>query len=154
MKEDNKPNSDEARDSLDSIEIMKNAGYRLAVPHRWFGAGIAFFIGSLFALYALEDPYPYIVFPIVGFGVFIIAARESIGAYGREYPGTKANKWALALFMAVMILIFFSSIYIRRAYDLAWVPIIVGLLVGLVVVLISESERRAILARAGAKQLK
>ena len=88
-------------------------------------------IACMFALYALEDPYPYVVFPIVGIGVFIAAAREKIGAYGRDFPATKTNRWALVLFAAVLVSVFFGSIAVRRVYDIAWVPIVVGFLVGL-----------------------
>ena len=147
--ENDKPNVDEAKDALNNIKDMESAGYRRAVPPRWFGAGVAFLIACLFALYSLEDPSPYIVFPIIGMAVFIAASREKIGAYGRTFSGTKANTWAMLLFVAVMILVFFGSIIIRRAYDLPWVPIVVGLLVGLVVFLLSESERRSYLAKAG-----
>lgn len=137
----------QAQDALESIKTMKSAGYRLAVPRRLQGIGVAFFMACLFALYALENPYPYIVFPIIGLAVFLIAYRERAGAYGRDFPETKSNKWALLFFVIVMVMIFFGTVYLRRAYDLTWVPIAVGLLVGLVVFLLSESERRSYLAK-------
>ena len=154
MNENDSPTGDGAREALESIEAMESAGYRRAVPQRWFGAGVAFFIASLFALYALEDPYPYIVFPIIGMGVLIATARETAGAYGRDFTGSKANRWAFVLFVGAMVLVFFGSIVIRRTYDAAWVPIVVGLFAGLVVFLTSESERRSYLAKAGEGQAK
>lgn len=141
--------SDEAKEALESIVKMEDAGWRRAVPDRWFGAGVAALIASLFALYALEDPYPYIVFPIVGLAIFITAAREKSGAYGRDFPATKVNVWAMVAFVAVMLVIFFGSIVIRRTYDAAWVSLVAGLLVGLMVFLTSERERRAYLAKTG-----
>ena len=154
VSEINNPANREAKEALANIEAMKSAGYRRAIPERWFGAGIAVLIASMFAIYALKDPYPYIVFPIIGLGVLIAAAREKAGAYGRDFPGTKANRWILVLFGAAMILVFFGTIFIRRAYDLYWVPLVVGLIVGLVVFLLSESERRSYLAKAGGGQAK
>jgi len=148
MAENDNFTSGEAKDALDSVRTMERAGYRRAVPRRWFGATLAFLIACLFALYALENPYPYIVFPIIGMGVLIAASHENLGAYGRDFPGTKANRWALVLFAAVMVAVFFGMIFIRRAYDLSWVPIVVGLLVGLIVLVTSEHERRAYLAKA------
>ena len=142
----------EARDALESAAKMEGAGWRRAVPERWFGAGIATLIGSLFAVYALDDPYPYIVFPIIGIAVLIASSRETVGAYGRDFPDTKANKWVLLLFMAVLLVIFFGSIVIRRTYDAAWVSVVAGMLVGLIVFLASERERRAYLAKAGGDQ--
>ena len=154
VNETNNPTNHEAKEALASIEAMESSGYRRAVPERWFGAGIAALIASMFAIYALEDPYPYIVFPIIGLALLIVATREKAGAYARDFPGPKANRWALVLFGATMILVFFGTIYVRRAYDLYWVPIIVGLLVGLVVFWLSESERRSYLAKAGGGQAK
>jgi hypothetical protein len=140
--------NDKAKEALESIVKLESAGWRRAVPKRWFGAGIAILVGSMFAIYALADPYPYILFPILGLAIFITAAREKTGAYGRDFPGTKANRWAMVLFTTVLMIVFFGSIYIRRAYDLAWVPLLAGLLVALVIFLISESERRAYLSKA------
>ena len=101
---------DEAQKALESVVKMEGAGWRRAVPDRWFGTGIAVLVASMFALYALQDPYPYIVFPIIGLALFIVFAREKRGAYGRDFPGTKANIWAMVLFTAVLLVIFFGSI--------------------------------------------
>ncbi len=144
--------ADEAREALESVTNMESAAWRRAVPERWFGAGMATLIGSLFAVYALEDPYPYIVFPIIGIAVLIASSRERVGAYGRDFPDSKANKWMLVLFVAALLVVFFGSIVIRRTYDAAWVPVVTGLVVGLTVFLLSERERRAYIARAGGGQ--
>ena len=40
MHEKDNLTGDEAKDALDSIKTMESAGYRLAVPRRWFGVGI------------------------------------------------------------------------------------------------------------------
>lgn len=122
------------------------------MPERWFGAGIATLVGSLFAIYALEDPYPYIVFPIIGIGAIIAGTREKLGAYGRDFPDTKVSKLALLLLASIMLIVFFGSIVIRRTYDAAWVPVVTGLVVGLPVFLLSERERRAYIAKAGGGQ--
>ena len=137
----------EAQEALESVVKMERAGWRRAVPDRWFGAGVAVLIASLYSLYALEDPYPYIVFPIIGLAVLITTARDKSGAYGREFPSTKANAWAMVLFVVVMLIVFFGSLVIRRTYDAVWVPLVAGLLVGLMVFLASESERRAYLTK-------
>ena len=154
VKEDNDLTRDEAKDALDCIAAMESAGYRRAVPRRWFGAGVAFFVAGLYALYALDDPYPYVIFPVIGLGMLIASARQTAGAYGRDFPGTRANRWAFVLVVAVMALLFFGSIFIRRAYDIAWLPIVVGVFVGLLVFLASENERRSYLAKAGGVQAK
>jgi hypothetical protein len=145
---------DEAQQALKSVVKMENAGWRRAVPQRWFGAGIAVLVGSLFAIYALEDPSPYIVFPILALAVFITAAREKGGAYGREVPATKKSLWANVMFAVTMLVVFFGSIYLRRALDAAWVSLVSGLLVGLFIFLASEMERRAYLKKVGQSENK
>lgn len=139
---------DEAKKSLESVEKMEDAGWRRAVPGRWFSAGVAVLIGSMFALYALVDPYPYILFPIIGLPLFIMAAREKSGAYGRDASASTVNIWAIVLFITILLIGFFGSIFIRRAYDAAWVSLVAGVLVGLAVFLTNESVRRTHLAKA------
>ena len=109
---------------------------------------MAALIGSMFAIYALEDPSSYIVLPILAMAIVMKTARENSGAYGREFPNTKASKWQMAMFTVALLLLFFGSIVIRRTYDAAWVPIVAGLLVALFVFMASERERRAYLAMA------
>jgi hypothetical protein len=154
MNEDNKITADEAKQALGSAAKLESAGWRRAVPDRWFGLGVAVLIGSMFAVYALKDPYPYIAFPILALIIFIAAAREKVGAYGREFPNSKRNRAAMLLFMIVLVVMFFGSVYLRRAYDAAWISLLAGLLVGLLIFIASENERRAYLAKseqAGAK---
>ena len=38
---------DEAQEALESVVKMEGAGWRRAVPGRWFGAGVAVLIASL-----------------------------------------------------------------------------------------------------------
>jgi hypothetical protein len=152
MNETGEFKGDDAKEALESIKSMERAGYKRAVPRRWFGAGIAIFVASMFALYALDDPYPYQVFPILGIGLLIATTRERVGAYARDIPDSKAGKWALVVFVAVLIAIFFGMVFVRRVYDAEWLPIIVGLIVGLVVFGASESERRSYIAKANEGQ--
>lgn len=144
-----KPSPGEAREALDSVAKMESAGWRRAVPDRWFGAVISLLIASIFALYALPNPHQYISFPIVALALIIPLTREKRGAYGRDFPSKKTNKWALPLFIAFLLIVFFGSIFIRRAYDAAWVPLLAGLMVGLIVFFASENERRAYLKKTG-----
>ena len=140
---------DEAKQALESAAKMENAGWRRAVPQRWFGAGIAILVGSMFAIYALEDPSSYILFPILFLAMFITAAREKGGAYAREAPATKRSLWAIVMFSITLGVVFFGSIYLRRALDAAWVSLVTGTVVALIIFIASEYERRAYLKKVG-----
>ena len=41
-----------------------------------------------------------------------------------------------------LLVLFFGGIYVRRAYDVAWVPMVTGLVAGVTIFLLSASERR------------
>lgn len=148
MSNENGISRETAKKALASVKTMQSAGYRRAVPQRWFGAGVAFFVASMFAVYALQDPYPYIVFPILGLALFIAISREQIGAYARDFPST--NAWALPVCAALLVTLFFASIYFRRAYDIPLLSVGVGVLVGLLIFYLSEDERRSYINKAAA----
>lgn len=148
MNENNKISPDQAKQALKSAAELESAGWRRAVPDRWFGAGVAILIASMFAVYALKNPYPYMLFPILGLAIFIAAAREKSGAFGREFPSSKSSLAARLLVVITLLVVFFGSIYLRRAYDAAWISLLAGLLVGLFIFLASENERRAYLAKS------
>ena len=139
---------DEAQNALDSVDKMQSAGFRRARPPRWYGAGISLIVAVGFALYALEDPGSLPgLFIALGIAIFAGISRQKIGAFGRQFPDTKVGIWALVGICAFMITLFFGGIYVRRAYDLAWVPLLTGLIAGLSIFLLSESERRYYIAR-------
>jgi hypothetical protein len=43
-----------------------------------------------------------------------------------------------------LVTLFFGGIYVRRAFDLAWVPIVTGVVAGSALLLLSEHERRSV----------
>ena len=140
---------DEARNSLDKVERMKRSGFRRAVKPRWFGFGLSLVVGIGFALYALEDPgnLPGLVI-CLGVVIFISLGRTAMGVSGKTLPSTSRGVLALVVLIAFLLVLFFGGIYVRRAYDLAWVPVVTGLIASLTLFLISESERRYDLRQA------
>lgn len=137
-----------ASDALDSVEAMQRAGYRRAQPPRWFGIGIALVIAIGFSLYAQKTPgHVPGLFIALGVALFGGYGRERIGVFGKEFPDTKTGWWALAALCLFLLTLFFGGIYIRRIYDLAWVPVATGLIAGLTILLLSESERRYYIAK-------
>jgi len=144
----NKMTQGEAQEAINLANKMEVSGWRRAIPKRYFGGGISILMGSMFAIYALPNPNGYIVFPILGMVIFMGAMREKSGAHGRGLPQNTRDKWKLFLFGALLFALFFITVFIRRAYDLMWVPLFVGAGIAIVVFLLSEQERRAYLAKA------
>lgn len=141
--------SDEAQDALDSVEKLKRSGFRRAIPPRWYGVGISLIVAVGFALYALEDPgNSPALFIVLGIALFMGFSRERLNVSGKELPDTKAGIWALVGISAFLFALFFGGILVRRAYDIAWAPLVTGLIAGITIFLLSESERRFYLKKA------
>lgn len=140
---------DEAQDALEAVEKMKNAGLRRAVTPRWYGIGISLIVATGFGLYALEEPgnLPGL-FIALGLALFASSSRTKIGAIGKELPDTSIGLWAMAGVCIFLLTLFFGGIIVRRAYDLAWVPLITGLIAGSTLFLLAEMERRYYIAKA------
>ncbi len=141
--------SDEAKEALDSVDRMQSAGFRRALPPRWYGLGISLIVAVGFALYAQNDPGSFPgIFIAVGIALFVGISREkSGGAIGKELPATHTGRWALAGVCIFLIALFFGGIFIRRSYDLFWVPLVTGSIAGITIYLLSCGERRYYLAR-------
>jgi hypothetical protein len=137
--------ADAAQDALDTIERMKTAGQRRGVAPRWYGVGISIIVFLGFALYAQQDPgnFPGILIAL-GVGLFASYSRDKIGAMGRALPDTRPAMWGLLGVVIFLLILFFGGIYFRRLYDLAWIPLVTGLIAGTTIFLLSENERRHI----------
>jgi hypothetical protein len=104
---------------------------------------MALIVAIGFALYAMKDPgNTPPLFIILGLVLLIGASREKAGVLGKELPDTKIGIWALAGICLFLLVLFFGGIVIRRAYDIAWVPLVTGSIAGATIFLLGESERR------------
>lgn len=135
--------ADEAQAALDSVEKMGEAGLRRAVPPRLFDIGMPIIVAVGFGLYAQEDPggRPGLVI-LLGTALFMASSREKTGVLSKAGPATKRGTAAFAVLIAFVLTLFFGGITIRRTYDLAWVPVVTGLVAGLTLFLLNQSERR------------
>ena len=88
---------DEARDALESVEMMQRSGFRRALKPRWFGLGLSLLVGIGFALYALEDPgnVPGLLI-CLGAVLFISLGRTQMGVSGNTFPGTTQGSLAMS----------------------------------------------------------
>ncbi len=143
MTDDNSIKPEEARDALDTIQAMDAAGRKRGIAPRWYGIGIALIVTVGFALYAQQDPgnFPGL-FIALGVALFGAASRDKIGAMSRAVPDTRPAMWGLIGVSIFLGVLFFGGIYFRRAYNLAWIPVVTGLIAGMTILLLSESERR------------
>ena len=142
MVESDSVQTDEAREALEVVQNMRIAGLTRAVPPRWYGIGISLTVGIGFALYAQEDPGISVLVIVLGTVLFGASSREKIGVQGKAVPDTKSGRWALVAVSLFLVTLFFGGIFVRRAYDLAWVPLVTGLVAGVTIFLLTESERR------------
>jgi hypothetical protein len=141
--------TDEAQAALDTVEKMRGAGLRRAVPPRWYGIGIPVIVAIGFGLYAQEDPgsMPGLVLAL-GTALFVASSRDKIGVLGKAFPDTRTGIAAGTALIVFLLALFFGGIIIRRTYDLPWVPLVTGLIAGGTLFLLNESERRRYLPTA------
>lgn len=134
----------EAQDSLDTIDKMQKAGARRGATPRWFALGIALIVAVGFALYAQEAPGDFPgIFIALGVALFVATSRNKSGASSKAIPESLQGILALVAVSAFLVVLFFGGIYLRRAYDLVWLPIVTGVVAGLTIYLIAASERRS-----------
>ena len=141
--------TDEAKAALDTVEKMRGAGLRRAVPTRWYGIGIPVIVAIGFGLYAQQDPgsLPGLVLAL-GTVLFVASSRDKTGVLGKAVPDTRTGIAAATALIVFLLALFFGGIIIRRTYDLAWVPLVTGLIAGGTLFLLNESERRRYLPQA------
>ena len=141
MTDDNPVRAEEARESLETIEKMRGASLRRAAPPRSYSIGIALIVAIGFALYAQSDPGDFPgIFIALGVALFVAASRNKMGAISKAVPDTRPGVWALIGVSAFLLVLFFGGIYLRRAFDLAWVPVITGLIAGATIYFIAEHD--------------
>lgn len=133
----------EAQAALDTVEKMGDAGRRRAVPPRLFDIGMPIIVAIGFGLYAQEDPgsMPGLVI-VLGTVLFMASSREKTGVLGKAGPATRTSVAAFSALIVFLLALFFGGIIIRRAYDLAWVPLATGLVAGITLFVLNVGERR------------
>lgn len=153
-KNENNIDKKEAREAISSVTKMHVAGLRRSNSPRWFGLGISLLSGSIFAIYALDNPYSLLPVIIIGLGLFIALGREKMGVFKEDFPTSKKQFLALAIFVGVLLVLFFGGIVIRRSFDLSWVPIITGFIAGAMIYLAHENARRNVRKEADLSEKK
>lgn len=133
--------ADEAQESLKVIEKMRDASLKRAAPPRWYSLGIASIVAIGFALYAQQDPGDFPgLFIALGVALFVAYSRNKMGAIGKAIPDSRTGIWALLGVSVFLLVLFFGGIYLRRAFDLAWIPIVTGLIAGATIYFIAEHD--------------
>ncbi|MGI9221784.1 MAG: hypothetical protein ACR2QS_12205 [Woeseiaceae bacterium] len=135
--------ADEARESLDTIDTVQQASQRRAAAPRWYGIGVALIVATGFGLYAQTDPgnFPGL-FIVLGTVLMVGHFRDKTGVNTKSIPDAAIGRWILLGVVLFLLVLFFGGIYLRRALDLAWIPIVTGIVAGGFLLLLSESERR------------
>ncbi len=139
----------EAQAALDTVEEMRGAGLRRAVPPRRYDIGMSAIVAIGFGLYAQEDPgsMPGLVLAL-GTVLLVASSRDKTGVLGKALPDTRTGIAAFTVLIVFLVALFFGGIIVRRAYDLAWAPLVTGLIAGITLFILSESERRRYLPTA------
>jgi uncharacterized membrane protein YjjP (DUF1212 family) len=143
MTTDTPVSADEAKEALSTIENVQSASRRRAAPPRLFGAAIATLVATGFALYAQESPGDFPgLFIVLGTVLLVAHFRDKTGVNARAFPDSSLGRWSLLGVVVVLCVLFFGGIYVRRAYDVAWIPVVTGLIAGGLIYWLAASEQR------------
>lgn len=135
--------ADEARESLKTIDSAQAAGRKSAVMPPLYGICIAILVMVGFSLYAQESPGDLPgLFVVLGAALAAAFFRNKTGVNARTLPDTTLGLWAFLGVALFLLVLFFGGIYLRRAYDIAWIPVASGLIAGATILWLSASERR------------
>ncbi|MGI9201948.1 MAG: hypothetical protein ACR2QL_12870 [Woeseiaceae bacterium] len=135
--------ADEAKEALNTIDALQSASKKRAATPLWYGIGIALIITIGFSLYAQEDPGDFPgLFIVLGTALLVGYFNDKTGANARALPNTAFGALAFVAVVTFLLVLFFGGIYLRRAFDLPWVPVVTGLIAGATILWLCATERR------------
>lgn len=135
--------ADEAKEALNTIDAVQNASKKRAAPPLWYGIGIALVMTIGFSLYAQEDPGDIPgLFIVLGTALLVGYFNGKTGVNANAMPSTAIGVFAFISVVAFLLVLFFGGIYLRRAFDLPWVPLVTGVTAGATILWLCASERR------------
>ena len=141
------PNSpipaEEARDALDTIDAVQSASKKRAATPLWYGIGIALITTIGFSLYAQEDPGDFPgLFIILGTVLLVGYFNDKTGVNAKASPNSAIGVLVFVGIVTFLLVLFFGGIYVRRAFDLPWGPVVTGITAGATILWLCASERR------------
>ena len=132
--------SSEAHKALDTIQQMKRAAMRRAIPPRWFGALIALLAGSLVSL-AAADLRQYTVF-IILLMVFVISYQsQKTGVSAKTFP-VKTAVVGLIILVPLFFLLIIAAQLLQESLGHVSASLLCGGIFSVIVYLLSLFERR------------
>lgn len=135
--------ADEAKEALDTIDAVQSASKKRAATPLWYGIGIALIMTIGFSLYSQEDPGDFPgLFIVLGTALLVGYFNGKTGVNAKALPATAIGVLAFVSVVAFLLVLFFGGIYVRRAFDLPWVPVVTGLIAGATILWLCASERR------------
>ncbi len=136
----NRPNPDEARQALNSIQQMEQAAIKRLIPPQWFGGIIALLAGSLVTL-AVVNLRSYQVFIILLIGLVIAYQSRQTQALPRKNPLKLAVIGAVTLLPLYFVFIIVGQ-SLASNFGFIGSAILAGLLFAFAVYLFTVLERR------------
>jgi hypothetical protein len=135
--------ADEAKEALNTIDAVQSASKKRAATPLWYGIGIALIMMIGFSLYSQEDPGDFPgLFIVLGTALLVGYFNGKTGINAKALPDTAIGVLAFIGVVAFLLVLFFGGIYVRRAFDLPWVPVVTGLIAGATILWLCTSERR------------
>lgn len=141
MSTESRVSAEEAKESLKNIDAAQAASRKRSAAPRWYGISIALLVAVGFSLYAQKDPGDLPgLFLILGTALIVAYFRDKTGVNAKALPDSAPGVWALIAVVGFLLVLFFGGIYLRRSLDMAWIPVVTGLLAGITLYWLSTRE--------------
>ena len=135
--------ADEAKEALSTIDAVQSASRKRSATPLWYGIGIALIMMIGFSLYSQEDPGDLPgLFIVLGTALLVGYFNDKTGVNAKAIPDSAIGILAFIGVVAFLLVLFFGGIYVRRAFDLPWVPVVTGLIAGATILWLCANERR------------
>ena len=146
IENNDKPNADDAQQALITIRQMERISIQQSIPPRWFGIAMALMFGALvFTIAAgLRD---YYVFPILAIPIIFAVRSKKTQALPRTTPLEGKGIVAIIAVIVFSLALIAGGRVFKEIYEMAWSPMVAGLIAAFTVYLLSIAERNEHLAK-------
>jgi hypothetical protein len=140
----------DVQESLDSVEKMKRAALKRVIPPLWLGASIALLAGALVAL-SVADLREYHVYIILLMAFVLVYKAQATGVSVRQFP-SKLTAIGLGILIPLFFLLIVGGQALTGFLGSVWAPLSAGVILAMTVFALSLFERRWHLTRIGVEE--
>ena len=146
IENNDQPSADDAQQALNTIRQMERISLQQSIPPRWFGIAKALMFGALVFTIA-EGLRDYYVFPIIAIPLIFAVRSKKTQALPKTVPIEGKEIVTIIAVIVLSLALIAGGRVLKEIYEMAWSPIVAGLIAAFIVYLLSIAERNEYLAK-------